>query len=293
MPQVHRSVDRQWVLSIASAVLLTTDDRPTGKEQRTLLKESSSTPTALRVLHPVKQLQQTNPCWQLACSHLCLLSPSPPSAFRCACPLGQRLDADQRTCRPSSASSAALVIATYAEMFQVTHQQIGKDSVVHLPTRGLDNMGAVAYNPLGHDLIYSDLSRRTISSMHLDTFRERVLFQDADAVEGLAVDVYTETVYWTQVAQGLLVVAVSIFCRQHLSVSRLKKKQKTFAPLEGRRWATLRRRDVRFWRAVCATRRRWPWRPSADCSSSSRAEPPHRSSASGRPTHRGTGPFCR
>ena len=92
------------------------------------------------------------------------------------------------------------------DLFQVTHHQIGKDSIVHLPTRSLENVGALAYNALGHSIVYSDLSRKVILSMHLETHRETVLFENTELVEGLDIDPYTENIYWTEVAQGTLLV---------------------------------------------------------------------------------------
>jgi len=176
----------------------------TGKNPQILMKEASLTPTGIHIHHPSKQRQMLNPCWHVICSHLCLLSPSE-VGYRCACPVGMSLNSDNRTCDQVS-SQSSIVIATYSQLFQVTHHQIGRDSIVHLPTRDLDNIGALCYNALGHSLIYADISRRRIYSMHLETFRETILFEDADSVEGIDVDPYTENVYWTEISRGRLVV---------------------------------------------------------------------------------------
>ena len=98
----------------------------TGKNQQIIMKESSLTPTGLYVHHPSKQRQMLNPCWHVVCSHLCLLSPST-NGFKCACPVGMTLNSDNRTCS-EAAPQSAMVIASYSEMFQITHQQTGTRS---------------------------------------------------------------------------------------------------------------------------------------------------------------------
>ena len=98
------------------------------------------------------------------------------------------------------------IISNIRTFFKVTHRQISKDSIVHLPTRSLDNVGAWAFNPPGHSIIYSDLNRKLILSMHLETHRETILFNNAELVEGLAVDPSTQNIYWTEMAQGTLML---------------------------------------------------------------------------------------
>jgi len=180
-------------------------DKFTGKNHKVLMKEASLTPTGIHIHHPSKQRHSSNPCWNAFCSHICLLSPSW-QGFQCACPIGLKLNSDNRTCDSNSVQEPSIIIASYMDLFQVTHHQIGKDSIVHLPTRSLENVGALAFNPLGHSIIYSDLSRKMILSMHLETQRETVLFENTELVEGLDVDPYTENIYWTEVAQGTLII---------------------------------------------------------------------------------------
>nr|QJE49263.1 vitellogenin receptor [Diaphanosoma celebensis] len=180
----------------------------TGKNQQIIMKEASLTPTGLYVHHPSKQLEMFNPCWHVVCSHLCLLSPTT-NGHRCACPVGMALNSDNRTCSVTVRQSS-IIIASFTEMLQVTHQQIGRDRVVHLPVRSnLENIGAVVYNPLGHSIVYTDLSRRAIYSMHMETYHETLLFENVGVVEGLDIDPYTGNLYWTEISQGLLVVASS------------------------------------------------------------------------------------
>jgi hypothetical protein len=116
------------------------------------------------------------------------------------------LNKDGRTCESISAHESSIVIATYTDIYRMTHHQIGKDSVFRLPTRNVEYIGALAYSPLGHSIVYSDMIQRTIYSIHLDTYRQTVLFENVDMVEGLDVDPFTENIYWTEVTRETVVV---------------------------------------------------------------------------------------
>jgi hypothetical protein len=116
------------------------------------------------------------------------------------------LNKDGRTCDSNSADESSIVIATFTDIYRLTYQQIGKNSIVRLPTRNVENIGALAFNRLGHSIVYSDTNQRAIYSMHLDTYRQTVLFENAEMVEGLDVDPFTENIYWTEVTRGTVVV---------------------------------------------------------------------------------------
>ncbi len=78
--------------------------------------------------------------------------------------------------------------------------------MVHLPIRNLENIGALAFNPSAHSIIYSDTVDRVIYSMNLESYNETILFENVGAVEGLSVDPYTENIYWTEVSKGTVMV---------------------------------------------------------------------------------------
>lgn len=180
-------------------------NKHSGKNRKVFMKEAKLTPLGIYAHHPSKQRHVEDPCWNVVCSHLCLLSPNS-DGFKCACPPGSTLNANNRTCDEISTEKSSLIMATYNELYQLTHHKIGKDSVNRLPTRFLDNIGALAFNPLDHTIIYSDLGKSVIYSMHLNTRREKILFENAEGVEGIAVDPFTNNVYWTEVARGNIVV---------------------------------------------------------------------------------------
>ncbi|XP_064646226.1 low-density lipoprotein receptor-related protein 2-like [Lineus longissimus] len=53
---------------------------------------------AVLIQHPLRQPNATNHCLNSQCSHLCLLSPTESSGFKCVCPAGMRLDSNKKTC---------------------------------------------------------------------------------------------------------------------------------------------------------------------------------------------------
>ncbi|XP_046446098.1 vitellogenin receptor-like [Daphnia pulex] len=112
----------------------------TGKDYKILIKEASLTPTGIHVHHPSKQSHLTDPCRNVICNHLCLLS-STVQGYNCACPVGMTLNKDVRTCEFISAHDSSIVIATFTYIYRLTHHQIGKDTILRLPTRNMENIG--------------------------------------------------------------------------------------------------------------------------------------------------------
>ena len=86
------------------------------------------------------------------------------------------LNKDGRTCDTISVHESSIVIATFTDIYRMTH------SILRLPTRNMGNIGALAYNLLGPSIVYSDMIQRTIYSMHLDTYQQTVLFENVDMV---------------------------------------------------------------------------------------------------------------
>ncbi len=179
----------------------------TGKNHQVLIKTASSIPTGIHVHHPLKQSSISNPCRSVVCSHLCLLAPSS-EGFRCACPVGMTLNKNNnRTCNFGLTSQpSAIIIATFTEIYRLTYLQIGRDSIIRLPTRNLGNIGALAFNPMANSIVYSDIKHKTIYSMSLEAYHQTVLFENVATVEGLDVDPYTENIYWTEASRGTIAI---------------------------------------------------------------------------------------
>lgn len=181
-------------------------DKLTGDDHKVILEEDSLNATGLHVHHRPRQARLSNPCMEAICSHLCLLSSST-KGYKCACPIGMTLNKDENICDQMSSRSPSIVIATLTEMYHLNHNQVGEDSIMQLPNGpDLKHIGALAFNPTGRSIIYSDTANSMIYSMDVSSNHHEILFENVDMVEGLAVDPYTETIYWTERVQGKVVI---------------------------------------------------------------------------------------
>ena len=62
-------------------------------------------------------------------------------------PLARPVKSDNPICSEAALLSA-MVIASYSEMFQITHKQIGRDQIIHLPVRNkIENIGSLYCRP--------------------------------------------------------------------------------------------------------------------------------------------------
>jgi hypothetical protein len=171
-----------------------------------MIRNDELTPTSIQIHHPSKQIYIKNPCKNASCSHLCLLSPSV-QGFNCACPVGTTLSKNNFTCDSTSVNDSSIIIATNTDIYRLTSNQIGKDSIIHLSKDlQLKKIGALVFNPSENSIIYSDTVDGVIYSLDLNTLRELVLFENADMVEGLDVDPYTESIYFTERTRGTVVI---------------------------------------------------------------------------------------
>ncbi|XP_049628648.1 low-density lipoprotein receptor-like [Suncus etruscus] len=71
--------------------------KATGKNRTVLIKRFNQ-PYGLKIMHEVLQPRSTNPCLDIGCSHMCLLSPQ--SKGSCHCPIGLLLAEDGINCVP-------------------------------------------------------------------------------------------------------------------------------------------------------------------------------------------------
>ncbi|XP_070600306.1 pro-epidermal growth factor-like [Erythrolamprus reginae] len=81
-------------------------DKRTAKN-RTVLLKSHGQPYGLKVMHEVLQAPAPNPCVEVGCSYMCLLSPSKKGS--CHCPPESVLSSDGKTCIPLKESAFMLL----------------------------------------------------------------------------------------------------------------------------------------------------------------------------------------
>ncbi|XP_070598247.1 very low-density lipoprotein receptor-like [Erythrolamprus reginae] len=86
-------------------------------KNRTVLLKSHGQPYGLKVVHEVLQAPAPNPCVEVGCSYMCLLSPSRKGS--CHCPPESVLSSDGKTCIPLK-ESAFMLLVGQTDVTQVT-----------------------------------------------------------------------------------------------------------------------------------------------------------------------------
>ncbi|XP_077399138.1 uncharacterized protein LOC144034293 [Vanacampus margaritifer] len=201
-------------------------DKNTGKDQKVLLKRPGQ-PFVLKLMHTLSQPAISNPCDQLQCSHLCLLTAGDavmqPAAV-CRCPKGLLLSKDKRICSLPLESTFILLLST-TTVYQVYFKSLHHDGV------GLKNMpnsrvlaipGVVEASGLDvalqtRSLYVADDGQGTVDVLNLSGPRSRQGLTPAgrliqlmdDSVMALAVDWVTSNIYWSSTKRPNLHVTSS------------------------------------------------------------------------------------
>ncbi|XP_061603255.1 low-density lipoprotein receptor-related protein 2 isoform X2 [Phyllopteryx taeniolatus] len=216
-------------------------DKNTGKDQKVLLKRPGQ-PFGIKLMHTLSQPAIINPCDQLQCSHLCLLTAGiavmEPTAV-CRCPKGLLLSKDKISCSLPLESTFILLLS-YTTVYQVYFESLRHDGV------GLKNMpnsrvlvipGVVEAS--GLDLAFQALSlyvadggQGTVDVLNLSgpTSRQgltpagRVMQLKDESVMALAVDWVTFNIYWSSTRRANLHVTTR---RDGFTTSLLQGSLKT------------------------------------------------------------------
>nr|XP_049594845.1 low-density lipoprotein receptor-related protein 2 isoform X5 [Syngnathus scovelli]XP_049594846.1 low-density lipoprotein receptor-related protein 2 isoform X6 [Syngnathus scovelli] len=211
-------------------------DKNTGKDQKVLLKRPGQ-PFGLKLMHPLSQPTLSNPCNQLRCSHMCLLttgaSEMQPAAV-CRCPKGLILSKDKITCSLPLDSSFILLLSS-TTVYQVYFKSLRQDGVglKSMPnSRVLLIPGVVEATGLdlalqALALFVADGKQGTVDMLNLSGPRSRQALTRAgrlvqlkdDFVMALAVDWVTLNIYWSSISRPNLHVTSS---REGYSTSLLQ-----------------------------------------------------------------------
>nr|XP_057920777.1 low-density lipoprotein receptor-related protein 2-like isoform X2 [Doryrhamphus excisus] len=202
-------------------------DKNTGKDQKVLLKRPGQ-PFGLKLMHALSQPTISNPCDQLQCSHLCLLTPmqkgrsglsrsagalvgKEPAAV-CRCPKGLLLSKDKISCSLPLESTFIVLLST-TRVYQIYLQSLRHDGVglKSMPnSRVMAVPGVVEASVLdvsiqALSLYLADSGQGTVDVLNLSGPRSRqglspagrVLSLKDDSVVALAVDWVTSNLYWS------------------------------------------------------------------------------------------------
>ncbi|XP_077478907.1 uncharacterized protein lrp13b [Stigmatopora argus] len=189
-------------------------DKSTGKNQKVLLKRPGQ-PFGLKLMHALIQPTITNPCDQLNCSHMCLLTSGvggmKPAAV-CRCPKGLLLSKDQINCALPLESAFVLLLSqkivyqVYFKSFR--HEGVGLKNIPNSRVLVLPGFSEASHL----DLAFQDLSlyvaddkQSTVDVLKLSGPRSRqgpipagrIIKLKDDSVKALAVDWVTFNIYWS------------------------------------------------------------------------------------------------
>lgn len=128
------------------------------------------------------------------CSHLCLMSPLSPF-FKCACPTGVSLLADNRRCAQDA--EKMLFLARRHDIRKISLDTPDYTDVV-LPLQHIQHTIALDYDSVSGYIYWTDDEVKKIQRAHLDGTDQEVLVDtEVDHPDGIAIDWIAQNLYWT------------------------------------------------------------------------------------------------
>ncbi|XP_013174926.1 PREDICTED: low-density lipoprotein receptor-related protein 6 [Papilio xuthus] len=170
--------------------------------------KSNPVPVDIKVFDGSRQLMPTGdyPCKHNngGCSHLCLLSPTPPG-YMCACPTGVKLKEDSNTTCYSSPQSILLVAQ------RTIISKISLDSPdftpYTVPVKDLKRALSVDFDTKTEYMYWADSLSKTISRARLDGSEQSVVIHSYGVPDSIAIDPLARNIYWTDPATDTINVA--------------------------------------------------------------------------------------
>lgn len=186
----------------------------TGKNIQKIVYSRNHYFYGLHVYHPSMQPEDTvNPCRDTPCSDMCLLAPN--STYSCACPENKLLREDKHSCRDIE-KHEGLAIGGGNKLVQLIHNTFGKQEMTQRSFEHLEKIGALAYNNIHDSIFISDISRKEISILDLQSSTLAPLVShEIGTVVSLSYDHLADNLYWCDSERGIVEV---------MSLSSLKRK---------------------------------------------------------------------
>ncbi|XP_005110515.1 low-density lipoprotein receptor-related protein 6 isoform X2 [Aplysia californica] len=203
-PVVEGSLPHPFALTVSGDSLYWTDwhthsihgcNKLTGAKCFLVLDDIYA-PMDIHAFMPSRQPNGRNMCGDNngGCSHLCLMSPTPPY-FTCACPTGIRLLADQRTC--AKGAEKILFLARRQDIRQISLDTPDYTDVL-LPLDRVKHAIALDYDSTSGFVYWTDDEVQTIQRAQLDGSEQETLVDtEVDDPNGIAIDWIAQNLYWT------------------------------------------------------------------------------------------------
>ncbi|XP_052224397.1 low-density lipoprotein receptor-related protein 4-like isoform X1 [Dreissena polymorpha] len=138
----------------------------------------------------------STPCKSDPCSHICVpISNREPNDFRCLCPPGLKLD-NEGECIPDD-DAEVLVVACQKGLYQVPVDYVGlaSERAECIVSGDID---VIVHEPNSRRVVFHDADENEITVADIDHLRhKKVLFSAVQQVEGMAVDISSRVLLWT------------------------------------------------------------------------------------------------
>ncbi|XP_026739011.1 low-density lipoprotein receptor-related protein 6 [Trichoplusia ni] len=182
-------------------------DISTNGPMKELIK-SDPVPVDLKVYDGSRQLMPTGdyPCKENngGCSHLCLLSPTPPG-YECACPTGSKLKENSNTTCYDSPQSL-LIVAQRSAISKISLDSPDFTPYT-LPLKDLKRALTVDFDPKSEYIYWADSLAKTISRARLDGSSQQVVIHSSGVPDSIAIDALAGNIYWTDPVTDTISVA--------------------------------------------------------------------------------------
>ncbi|RXG54075.1 Prolow-density lipoprotein receptor-related protein 1 [Armadillidium vulgare] len=200
-----------------------------GKGSKVIINENIVWPNGLALDYPAKRIfwvdanldkiessnyegknrKIHNPCegyLRKKCSHICLLSPTNPDGYVCACPRDMKLKSDNHICE--ELGNFAL-ISVQSNIYRVPLKYYASplttpEKLVKLNTGNVVDMD---YNPLNDEIYIADLKNESISKVSLKNWKTQKVIEKIRFPTSVAVDWLRDNLYWINGAHNTIEVS--------------------------------------------------------------------------------------
>ncbi|XP_013407657.1 low-density lipoprotein receptor-related protein 2-like [Lingula anatina] len=177
-------------------------------DTKTIVIKNMNQPLGVAAFHSLRQPTSSNPCAQNGCSHLCLLSPDPNQSYKCACPVGMKLDSSAHNCQ--QAHDEFLMYIQAGQIGGSTFTNPGEVTDMFVPVVGLTGGWDMDYDSkegFVYWIEYSEQSGEGSVKRRKLTGENRTDFAPSAFVSSpysLAIDWLSQNMYWGSIEDSTI-----------------------------------------------------------------------------------------